>query len=92
MIISGRQNRSSGTKEEQCTLGPARRCDLLGGYLFIPGYSETVLVVVVIYKALLAASACSQEIVDILKEAYIECYGSSNESRKYCLGGAMKTP
>lgn len=42
MIISGRQNRSSGTKEEQCTLGPARRYDVLGGYIFIPGYSETV--------------------------------------------------
>lgn len=40
-MITGRQNRSSNTKEEYCILGPARRGDVAGGWIFISGYMET---------------------------------------------------
>lgn len=40
-MISGRQNRSSNTNEEYCTLGPARRGAVAVGWIFISGYSET---------------------------------------------------
>ena len=55
----------------------------VAGFLSQGTQKQPVLLVVVMFKTLLGVSAHSQEVVNVLKEACVECYGNSNKGIKY---------